>query len=379
MIANNVDTLKLLCQCISPVKKKESILSKINSPEFVWEPVVYCSGEHLVTPALCFYLKKKGLFSLLTQELQDYLNLTYDLNLSRNNKIKEQLLILLPDFNAAGIEPILLKGISSLLGELYESPGIRVLGDIDILLPEDKLTIATNIMLKHGYTYTPRINKNIVKEYKHLPEFLHKDQPVAIEIHNDPVNLKYNEWVSFTSAWSDNSIISFKTGKVRLPSPEFRLLHNFCHCQLEDNGYLAGYINARQMLEWVKLRDRYEMDFDWDSIQKRVKSNHSEAAWGGYVLAAENFFLQASIPNTTMPLLTYLFMYRQQWSMRYVSYWKINSTLVFIYSFIREASSILLLNYQQGPKSFFNALWFSFKQLFSPVWYKKQWKLLRKS
>ncbi|MCK5831525.1 MAG: nucleotidyltransferase family protein [Methylococcales bacterium] len=373
----SLDSLKLLCQCISPVNNKEVILSQEHLSEIDWEAVVYCSGQHLVTPALCFYLKKKGLFSLLSKEVQEYLELIYDLNLTRNNKIKEQLLALLPDFNKAGIEPLLLKGIASLLGELYESPGIRVLGDIDILLPEDKLMIARSIMLEHGYTYTPGLHQDIVKKHKHLPAFVHDDQPVAIEIHRYPTALKYNNWVNNESAWNRCLTISLKSGVIRLPSSEFRLLHNFCHCQIDDKGYLAGYINARQLLEWVKLRELYEEEFDWLLIQRRVKNNRSEAAWNGYVLAAEKFFFQALIPNTTETLLTDFFMCRQQWSIRYPGYRKINKKMVRAYSFISEVLSVLLFNYHRGFKSFANVLWFSFKLMLSPKWYKKKWKLYK--
>jgi hypothetical protein len=334
--------------------------------------VIYCSGEHWVTPALWFNLKKKGFLPQLNLEMRNYLELIYDLNLTRNQGITKQLLALLPDLNTAGIEPILLKGISSLIGELYESPGIRVLGDVDILIPEKKLAVATQIMLDHGYSYTPILHKEIVKEHKHLPAFIHDDQPVAIEIHRYPVALKYNGWVNYESAWKDSTKVLLKTGTVVLPTPEFRLLHNFCHCQLGDRGYVKAYINARQMLEWVTLRDRYEKEFNWLSIQERVANNDSLAAWGGYLLAAKRYFSQAMITNTQIPFLARFFIYRQQWGVKYAGYWKINCILDQMHFFIEEAYSMMIFNFKRDPQSVVKVLKFIFSRMFSIQWYKNK-------
>ncbi len=367
-----MDSLKLLCQCISPLKNKKDILSVLGSSDCDWVSLIYCSGEHLVTPALWFYLKKKGLLPLLNLELRDYLKLVYDLNLTRNQEITKQLLALLPDFNAAGIEPVLLKGIASLIGALYETPGIRVLGDIDVLIPEGKLAVATQIMLDHGYSYTPVMHKDIVKEHRHLPAFIHEDQPVAIEIHRYPVAGKYNGWVNYESAWKESTRVLLKTGTVVLPTPEFRLLHNFCHCQLGDRGYVKAYINARQMLEGVTLRNRYEKEFNWLLIQKRVANNNSLAAWGGYLLSAEKYFSQAIIANTQISFLARFFIYRQQWGVKYTGYWKINCIFDQMLFFIEEAYSLIIFNFKRDPQSCIKVLKFIFSRMFSLQWYKNK-------
>ncbi len=377
MMADKWGTLKFLCQCISPAQNTEKIFSEINSTEFDWESMIYCSGQQLVTPALWFYLKKKEILPLLNQQHQDYLQLIYDLNLSRNNQIKEQLLTLLPAFNAAGIEPLLMKGIASLLGELYESSGIRVLGDIDFLVAEDKLHIAKKIMLQLGYTYTPFPFQEIVEEHKHLPGFVHNDQPVAIEIHRYPVALKFNGWVNIASAGDKSTQIFLKTGTVRLPSPEFRLLHNFCHCQVGDRGYFRGYISVRQMLEWVKLREMYEHEFNWGEIQERVEKNRSIAAWGGYILAAERYFSQPVVEDTELSFLANFFIYRLQWAEQYAWSWKINLIVDRIVYYAEKTLSTVVFNFKRGPKYFVKTILFLFKQLFSLQWIKAKYKIFK--
>jgi len=374
-----METLKLLCQCLSPVENTELILAEIKSPQFTWEPVIYRSGQHLVTPALCFYLKQKEIFPFLNQEFQEYLELIYDLNLARNKKIEEQLLSLLPVFNSEGIEPLLLKGIASLLGELYESPGIRVLGDIDILVTEDKLQAVKNIMLEEGYSYTSTVlpHQDFIEEHHHLPAFIHKDWSVAIEIHRHPAPLRLSGWVNNKSAWGGNTQISLKTGFVRLPEPEFRLLHNFCHSQINDRGYFTGNINIRQLLEWVKLQDTFEQEFKWSEIQKRVEKCRSTSAWGGYFLAAESYFSQPIIAKTKLPFLAKLFMYRLQWGERYVWSWKINIIADRVMFYPSYIMSILVLNFQRGPRAFLKIIVFIFKRLFSLYWIKEKYKAFK--
>lgn len=371
-----MDTLELLCQCITPINNKELLLSEVSTPGFNWEPVVYCSGQHLVSPALWFYLKQKNILPMLNQELQDYLELTFELNLTRNQAIKEQLFLLLPDFNQAGIEPLLLKGIASLIGGLYDSTGIRVLGDIDILIPQDKLKTAKNIMIEHGYRYTPFPHQDIVTEHRHLPAFLHTNHPVSIEIHRFPVATKHNGWVNNQSAWSGSKQISTKAGVISLPSPEYRLLHNFCHCQLGDRGYVRGYINARQMLEWVTLRNKYGTEIDWISMQKRAELNGSTAAWDGYLLAAEEYFSQKMTAHTKLSLLTHFFMFRQRLGIRYSWFWHLNLVQDKIFAYMQDIKTILFLNIKRGPDSFIKALWFISKRLLFHIWSKTMGKSL---
>jgi len=372
-----MDALEVLCQCISPVQNRQEILLIVDSPSFNWDPVIYSSGQHLVSPALWFYLQQKELLPLLNTEQQEYLKLVYDLNLSRNAQIKNQLFLLLPDFNAVGIKPVLLKGIASLLGGLYETSGIRVLGDIDILVPEEKLEIAKNIMLDHGYTYTPFPNQDIDVEHRHLPGFVHKQHPVAIEVHRFPVAEKYFGWVNSTTAQSGSVPLSLEAGVVRLPSPEFRLLHNFCHCQLGDRGFFRACINARQMLEWVKLRDKYEAEFDWVSIQQKVSKNYAVSAWAGYLLAARKYFSQEIIAKTQTPPLAKFFMYRLQCGERHTVCWRLNLIIDRLFYYGERALSILSLNFHRGPRAFFKAFRFLLVRNFSIKNLKEKYKVFR--
>ncbi len=372
-----MDALKVLCQCISPIQNRQEILSIVGSSDFNWDHIIYSSGQHLVSPALWFYLQQKEISPLLNTEQQEYLKLIYDLNLSRNNQIKNQLFLLLPDFNAGGIEPVLLKGIASLLGELYESPGIRILGDIDILVPEEKLDIAKNIMLDHGYTYTPFPNQNIDVEHRHLPGFVHEKYPVAIEVHRFPVAEKHFGWVNSTAAQNDSTQLSLEMGVVRMPSPEFRLLHNFCHCQLGDRGFFRACINARQMLEWVKLRDKYETEFDWVSIQQKVGENSAVSAWAGYLMVAEEYFSQEMIPETQTPLLAKFFMYRLQCGERHAMCWKLNLVIDRFFYYGERSLSILSLNFHRGPRAFFKMFRFLLLRIFSIKSLKEKYKVFR--
>jgi hypothetical protein len=79
-----------------------------------------------------------------------------------------------------------------------------------------------------------------------------------------------------------------------------------------------------------------------------------------------------------MPVLAHLFIYRQQWGLRYTVYRKVNHLLGNIFCFLDEVLSTLLYNYNQGPQAFFNALCVACKLLVSLKWYERKWKMLKK-
>ena len=48
--------------------------------------------------------------------------------------------------NAIGIEPVLLKGAAHLVGGVYPAPSLRVVGDLDVLVPEERVKTAAETL-----------------------------------------------------------------------------------------------------------------------------------------------------------------------------------------------------------------------------------------
>ena len=106
-----------------------------NPPQVSWEMLIDCSSRHNVTPALSFCLKEKG---DLPTEVRKYFDTILSLNRTRNDCIVDGLSRVVTALNAIEIEPVLLKGMSHLVEGLYPALAVRVIGDIDLLVPEGR-------------------------------------------------------------------------------------------------------------------------------------------------------------------------------------------------------------------------------------------------
>ncbi len=137
---NDLDTFLLLCRCLAFEDNSESLRKQFQEEHIAWENVVKVSSQHLVTPALYWALSKKGLLDALPDDgLIPYLEMILDANRYRNQRILDQVQTIARQLNKVDIEPLLMKGVASLITGIYEEVGIRMMTDIDLLVPYDKL------------------------------------------------------------------------------------------------------------------------------------------------------------------------------------------------------------------------------------------------
>ncbi|MGB1581976.1 MAG: nucleotidyltransferase family protein, partial [Nevskiales bacterium] len=124
-----------LGRCLAPAG--DCVLSMPD--EAMWPELLRLAGGQFVTPLLYCNLRDRGLLDQMPEEPRQYLADIYALNLTRNNAIRQQLVELATSFNQAGLLPLVMKGAATLLTDLYGDPGARVLGDIDLFLPQADL------------------------------------------------------------------------------------------------------------------------------------------------------------------------------------------------------------------------------------------------
>ena len=104
-------------------------------PQVSWELLIECSSRHNVTPALSWCLKDKA---VLPADVRSYFDAILSLNKTRNECIVDGLARVVTALNAIDIEPVLLKGVSHLVEGLYPALGLRVVGDVDLLVPDGR-------------------------------------------------------------------------------------------------------------------------------------------------------------------------------------------------------------------------------------------------
>ena len=102
-----------------------------------WPDVEKLADEHLVSPALWAALSRRASVDQLPVPVADRLRTAYLQNVGRNVALRLQAREAIGALNQSGVEPILLKGVLYLLDGTLSDVGVRVMADIDFVVPHD--------------------------------------------------------------------------------------------------------------------------------------------------------------------------------------------------------------------------------------------------
>src|SRR5262245_1924039 len=141
------EVFQLLAECLRPAVS--STRPRIPSVSIPWELVVEASSDHLVSPALGWCLRNDD---RVPAEVFTCFETLLELNRRRNSVVLDGLEQALTSLNSAGITPMLLKGTATLADDLYPDSGMRVLGDIDLLIPKPSLREGVDALQQAGFT-----------------------------------------------------------------------------------------------------------------------------------------------------------------------------------------------------------------------------------
>ena len=281
MLYSNESDLKILCNLLSPFVTNPPH-SKIN-----WIEIIALANHRYLVPALWAALNNKGWLSMLDPQLKEYLTAIYQLNLSRNNILLQQLNEIVLVCNHLGIEPILIKGAASLVENIYIHLGARFMIDLDILVPDTRLNEVVNELIKCGYF--------IPEKFQHHNDNLHHAAPMcksggvgSVELHRritESQNLD-DELINFTT-----SIVNLSNGgQARLLSPNAQILHNILHSEIHHQYYYLYSLNLRQLHHFIILSHYYNDKINWQHIQYFMKQHNYQNILDCYLYSAYQLF-----------------------------------------------------------------------------------------
>jgi len=254
---NYLPLYELACKCLmlddqpqGAVEIAEILLSgKVSHENFIF----FCDG-HLELPAVYKKLKDHKLLEVFPADLAAHLNEIYELNQKRNKGIIRQAEDIAALLHQNNITAVFLKGTAHLLDGLYEDPGERLMGDIDMLVTEENYLKTAEILMDSGYENHFRFFSD-VKMLKHYPRLFKKDVPADVEIHRLPVNTEYAKVFSSELLFSLKKRIPKKTN-CYVPDDIHKLVHNFIHGQLSNSGYRFRHISLRDFYDLYLLSKR---------------------------------------------------------------------------------------------------------------------------
>lgn len=186
-----------------------------------------------------------------------------------------------------GIAPILLKGTAYVAAGLSAGQG-RQIGDLDILVPLDRLDEAEAALLAHGWQWlkSDPYDDAYYRRWMHeLPPLIHREREAMIDVHHTILPLTHRVRPDAAALCAD--AIKARDGLLVL-SPADRIVH--CAAHLLADGELDG-----------GLRNLWDMHCllgdvsDWDALAVRARRH-------GLLPAVERAArLAALLYGTTIP------------------------------------------------------------------------------
>jgi hypothetical protein len=260
-------------------------------PPVSWELLIESSSHHNVTPALSWCLKDKA----VPPDIRSYFDAILCLNRTRNGGIVDGLARVVTALNAIEIEPVLLKGVSHLIEDLYPAQGLRVVGDIDVLMPDGRANDAAAALQRVGFS----VSKYHLESHLHLPVLRDNETGLCVELHT---RVEVKEAVIPTAWFRERTCpFPFRGLKLRVPEPTASIGLNIVHSQLNHEGYQTSGIELRQLLDLAMIRARHESAIDWFELDHRFGAAGFGHVLASYLKFAEVFFGQTAPRLSNLP------------------------------------------------------------------------------
>lgn len=301
MLAKPRTAGRLLSRCLSGALGQTLTTSDLPANPSEWEKVLRYSSAHLVVPQLRWALLEKGLLSRLPADVAEYLDAVYTLNLDRNLRCEEQLADLIKILNSIDVRPVLLKGAAAIVGGLYPTSGERIISDLDIVIPAEKLREILDKLSGEGYQLQLPEGQEAPDPVgfctsHHYPPVVNPNWPARVELHLCPVHLQFVEILSSEEVYREATGLMWRGGQCLLPSPTHFVTHNIIHAFLHDSKTDLKRVSLRQLFEFTLSSREYDQRIDWKEIRNRFESVSRGSALRQYVVIA-NTCLGFPVPN----------------------------------------------------------------------------------
>lgn len=329
-----MNNLAITYQHIANILSFEYSSSKLeqtlNEPSFDWDSIVKIGSKHYVIPAIYCRLKSKKLLHNLPKELVNYLEYITEENRKRNSEIITQIKTISKLFNENNIEYVLLKGSALLALGCFEDIAERMLGDIDILVGEQQLNDAYQLLLNKGYESTEEALGHKFFEHKHLPRLISSQHIAAVEIHRKLfVSYKYQP-LKTEFIFNDKRTYN----NINIPSQKHLLMHNILNYQISDFGAMYNGISFRSAYDTIVLLQTYTGSKNW----------YSERVFKTYFRYVNLFFEDIKISSTKKINLSssfYLFKLKHP---KFYKFWNKLLKLFYIFPILLNRTWLFLTN-----------------------------------
>lgn len=253
---NHRQTIRFILAVISPALCKSEVLSKFKISECDWINIFAVADRGLVAPLLYSCICDKQMENVCPEDFIQALKAYSGANQKRNAIHRDILIEAASHLNKVGIKPTLLKGAHALVGLLPHSES-RIISDIDLLIPEERLEEALEVLLGLGYYHDADANHSHSLDSHHVDPLFHPSGEGYLELHRRP-NFS-DRYSPLISNCFDSSSLELKT----IDGADFYVLfpwqlllynqvHHF-HSFLSDDASIYEHPDMRYLSEQAGL------------------------------------------------------------------------------------------------------------------------------
>jgi hypothetical protein len=284
--------VRILAERLQGCAPSDELRSTVSSARIEWERVLREASAHFVLPALAAALRDLDLIGSLEAELGEFLLAVHAANGERNEELRAELAAAVGALNRSDIEPVLLKGAIRLVDGLYPDHGWRMLRDLDLLVPADRMADALGALEEVGYARV-EVGEN---------ELARPGAVAQIDLHEE----RFSTLLPATEIIDRSRPARFGNGVVRLPAIEHQLVHLIEHGQIRHFGHAFGRITLRDRLEAAALLRRAPESIPWQAISTRFATAGYRRPLSSFLLALNDGGLCVAPAPERIDLMTML-------------------------------------------------------------------------
>lgn len=338
-------------------------LSQYEESDPFWVDFADVAMDHLVVPALADRVEKQGLGEHFPALISRHLDAMLRLNRSRNVQLREEALDIADALNEIGIVPVFLKGSAGLLTGLYDEPGIRIMSDLDVLLPLDLAGQCLHHLTGLGFQRVAMIRH---PRNKCVDTFTRGSSIAPIDVHHQVLDYEYQKILSTREVMQDCVTHRWHHVEFAVPSITHQVVINIGHAQLNDHGYWFGNLPLRLLHDLTCLQKKAPEQIDWQRVETAFTTTRNRRALEFHLLAARNLLGFETGTDVRPRLLTRLLFWRSISLMGFPSLQRIS------FRFIRV---FLLLSRELSAAELRSRLR---RNMADPVWWQRQFAIFWK-
>lgn len=296
-----------LCACVNPAPTPTEVAAlrkKMDSDSVDWDDVVRIADREWLGPVLYRSLVTKDLLDGVPKDISRSLKRRFVLNTVLNERTKTDIAEAVAVLNRAGIEPLLLKGGLHLFEAATVDLGTRMMADIDVLVPEDRLMDAVEALRAVGY-----------REDEEDEAWTYHYRPMSRPGSTRPIELhryvgEQTELLPVEEVWNEAVPVPAEGLQMRALCPSHRVFHNIFHSQIQDRGHELGMIYLRQLRDLADVCARHATAIDWAAVRARADKYDLVPQLRARLYQAAQLF-GLSIPGELSPTLGARFHHRR--------------------------------------------------------------------